>query len=103
MMLNQNAVGTLRINQRMNHYIDRSLGGVALLALHEAGSLRGHWSDLGVRLSVARRARGAGELLRDQLDLWPESRRRVRRDQEVRRELWRGLFRDLAADSAQLA
>ena len=100
MMLNQSATGTLRINQTFHHLVDRSLGGVALIMLHEAGSLRGHWSDLGVRLAVARRARSAGELLRDQMDLWSESRRRLRRDGVVRRQLWRGLVRDLSEGTA---
>ena len=103
MMLNKNAAGMLRINGRLNRYVDRGLGGFALIVLHEAGSLRGHWIDLGVRFAVARRARGIGELLRDQLDLWPESRKRFRHDLQVRRQLWRGLARDLSGGASQPA
>lgn len=77
-------------------YLDRVIGGVTLLALHEAGSLRGHAAAVQERLRVARRARGLGELLRDQIDLFPESRNRLSRDHQVRRELWRGLVRDLS-------
>lgn len=75
---------------------DRVFGGVATLALHEADAARGHVNELGERLRVARRARGVGELLRDQLDLFPESRNRLQRDHDVRRRLWRGLIRDLS-------
>lgn len=78
-------------------YLDRVLGGVALIALHEAGSLQGHLEGLGERLRVARRARGLIELLRDQIDLLPESRNRFRRDQRVRRQLWNGFVNDLTA------
>lgn len=100
MTLNKSALSTRRINQRLDHYVDRGLGGFALIALHEAGALRGLWNDLGLRLAVARRARGRSELLRDQIDLWPETRSRFRRDGQVRRQLWRGLMRDLAVTAA---
>ena len=82
--------------QRHSVYLDRILGGVALIAVHEAGSIRGHVAAASERLRVARRARGLGELLRDQVDLLPESRNRLRRDRAVRLQLWRGLLRDLA-------
>lgn len=77
-------------------YLDRILGGISLLVLHETGSLQGHVAAAQERLRLARRARGLGELLRDQVDLLPESRNRLRRDQQIRRELWRGLARDLS-------
>lgn len=76
-------------------YLDRLLGDVRLLVLHETDALRGHLVAAEERLRVARRARGIGELLRDQVDLLPESRNRWRRDHQIRRELWRGLVRDL--------
>lgn len=79
------------------HYADRLLGGLRLLVLHEAGAMRGHVMAVDERVRVARRARGLGELLRDQVDLLPESRNRWRRDHAVRRQLWRGLARDLRA------
>jgi len=78
-------------------YLDRVLGGAALIALHEAGSLQGHFEAVNERVRVATRARNVGELIRNQIDLFPETRNRFRRDHQVRRELWRGLVRDLAA------
>jgi hypothetical protein len=84
-------------------YLDRVIGGVTLLALHEAGSLRGHAAAAHERLLIARRARGIGELLRDQIDLLPESRNRFSRDHQVRRELWRGLIRDLSTTAMKTA
>ncbi|AXQ28246.1 hypothetical protein D0B54_05925 [Solimonas sp. K1W22B-7] len=78
-------------------YLDRVLGGVALIALHEAGSLQGHLEGVSERLRVARRARNLGELLRDQIDLLPETRNRFVRDHHVRRGLWSGFVEDLTA------
>ncbi len=83
-----------QFSQKVSHYLDRAFSGIALVAVHEVGTLRGHWADVDIRLKVARRARGAGELIRDQIDLLPESRNRVLRDQRVRRELWRGAVKD---------
>ncbi|HEX4872227.1 MAG TPA: hypothetical protein VFV27_07940 [Nevskiaceae bacterium] len=80
---------------RADRLVDRTLGGLVLMLLHEIEAANAHRLELGERLAVARRARDAGELLRDQLDLLPESRRRLARDHRVRRELWRGLWRDL--------
>ncbi len=77
-------------------YVDRLIGDMATIARHEAEVLHGHLSAMNVRVRVAQRARGVGELLRDQVDLLPESRNRLRRDQSVRRRLWRGLIDDLA-------
>ncbi|MEQ1439674.1 hypothetical protein AAG565_09935 [Fontimonas sp. SYSU GA230001] len=57
--------------------------------------MRAHFAAIGERVRVARQARDFGELLRNQFDLLPESRNRWRRDQMVRRALWRGLIRDL--------
>jgi hypothetical protein len=85
---------------RSGVYLDRVLSGVALIALHEAGSVQGHFEALGERVRVASRARGVGELLRDQVDLFPESGSRWRRDHRVRRELWNGVIRDLRAVAA---
>ncbi len=78
-------------------YLDRVFGGAALIALHEAGSLQGHLEGVNERLRVAARARNVGELIRDQIDLIPETRNRFLRDHEVRRQLWRGFVRDLTA------
>lgn len=86
----------------LGHYADRAAGGLALLLVHEAGALRGHWSAIGERLSVARRARTTGELLRNQIDLLPESRNRFAHDHSVRLELWKGWLRDLSVAARKL-
>ncbi|MFA5940736.1 MAG: hypothetical protein WC809_15370 [Sinimarinibacterium sp.] len=86
---------TRRGNGRQAHYADRVLGGLRLIAVHEVGAIQAHVAAVGERVRVAHRARGVGELLRNQFDLLPESRNRWRRDQLVRRELWRGFVRDL--------
>lgn len=90
-----------QFSQKVSHYLDRAFSGIALVAVHEVGTLRGHWADVDIRLKVARRARGAGELIRDQIDLLPESRNRVLRDQRVRRELWRGAVKDFSAQASE--
>lgn len=101
-MNHTNVVPAMReLNERVSHYLERTLSGVALVAVHEAGTLRGHWADIDVRFKVARRARGAIELIRDQIDLLPESRNRMARDQRVRRELWRGVAKDFSAQATQ--
>lgn len=86
-----------RLRRRFNSYVDRALGGAALIVVHETGALHGHWTELSERMRVAREAQGPVDLVREQIDLLPESRNRLSRDQEVRRLLWRGLFKDLAA------
>ncbi len=74
------------------------MNGLSLMAVHELSALRAHVGAAGVRYRVARRARDAGELLRDQFDLTAETLNRLRRDQQVRRELWRGVVSDTVAD-----
>lgn len=83
--------------QAINQALERAGSGISLLAVHESDSVRGHLSALRERWSVARRARGPGELIRDQVDLLPESRNRMLHDQSVRKELWRGLVKDIGA------
>lgn len=73
------------------HRLDRALGDLSLLAVHELDSLNGHWAALRERLVVAGKAKGVGELLSDQLDLIPETQARLRRDHQIRRELLRGI------------
>ena len=41
-----NTAGLMRMKRQLNVYVDRAVGGVALLAVHEAAALRGHWSEL---------------------------------------------------------
>jgi len=84
-------------------YLERVAGAFSLLVLHETGSLQGHAAAVQERLQIARRARGLGELLRDQIDLLPESRNRLRRDHQIRRELWRGWIDELTPKSAKAA
>lgn len=83
-------------------YWDRAANGVTLLALHETDALKAHWAAMEERYMLARRARSTGEMIRDQLDLIPESRNRVLHDQDVRRQLWRGLVRDLTSPLQKL-
>lgn len=54
---------------------------------HEWESLQGHRRALLERVSVARGARSVGELIDAQVDLVPESRRRLERNAETRREI----------------
>lgn len=98
-----NVHGISRVKRKLNVYVDRAIGGAALIMVHETGALHGHWTEISERLRVARKAHGPGELIRDQIDLLPESRNRLVRDQEVRRGLWRGLFKDLTAPVRSLS
>lgn len=76
-------------------YANRASGGLALILMHELNALSGHWAEARERLAVARKAAGLGELLRDQLDLLPETRARLRLDQAERRALLNGWMADL--------
>lgn len=76
--------------------MQRAAIGLAMIAVHEWGALGAHYAELRERVAVARRARGAGELLRDQMDLLPETQARLRQDQQVRRELLRRWVRTLS-------
>lgn len=80
----------------------RLLDGLSLIALHEADALNAHLNAAGERLRLARQARSVRELWRDQVDLLPESRNRLRDDHAVRRRLWSGLARDLKWGVARL-
>lgn len=77
--------------------LNAALDGAAHLARHEVTALQGHWRALHERVQVARRARGPGELLRNQVDLLPESRSRLLRDHDQRRALWREWVKTIAA------
>lgn len=86
----------IRMQDRLFEYWDRASTGVRLLAVHEADALQGHWSALQERWLAARRAPTNYDLLREQMDLVSESRRRFSRDHQVRVELVRGLLKDLS-------
>lgn len=69
--------------------------GLSLLAEHETNAFGDHLQALNRRLAVARKARSLGELLRDQLDLLPDTGARLRRDHHRRRQLLAGLRQEL--------
>lgn len=79
-------------------YLERAVGGAALMVLHEVDALGGHWAELGERLAVARKARGLGELVRQQVDLFPETLERLALDQRERRALFHGWLTDLRGE-----
>jgi hypothetical protein len=84
------ALSRLRKAQ-MEHLIERAIDSVGQIAMYEAGALDGHLLALRERWAVARKARGVGELLRDQLDLIPATRLRLSEEHEARLRLWREL------------
>lgn len=96
-----NTAGLNRLRRRVNIYVNHAIGGAALIVVHETTALYGHWTEIGERVRVAGKAQGPASMIREQMDLLPESRNRLLRDQEVRRLLWRGLFKDLAAPVRQ--
>lgn len=83
------------IRQRGRAYVRRAVGGLALVVIHELDALSGHVAEVRERLAVARRARGLGELLRDQADLLPETRTRLTLDQRERMALLQSWVADL--------
>jgi hypothetical protein len=82
--------------KKAKRYVERALHDIVALGQHEADVLTGHWSEVGERMAVARRARDVVELLSDQIDLLPETRERVRRNGQRRRAMLRDLVADLA-------
>lgn len=81
----------------MENLIGRTIDSVGQIAMYEAGALDGHLLALRERWAVARKARGAGELLRDQLDLLPATRLRLLEEHQGRVRLWRELANRFAA------
>ncbi len=73
----------------------QSLELLACWRRHEWCSLQGHWHALMERAQLARRAPSLSQLIHDQLDLLPESRRRFRRNAEGRRAILQKLGRAL--------
>jgi hypothetical protein len=61
--------------------------GVRRLVEHERWALYGHSQEVLERMVVARQARNLPELIHDQLDLFPESRRRFARNHQMRRRI----------------
>lgn len=81
------------------HALQSAAVGLAMIAVHEWGALGAHFVELRERFAVARRARNTGELLRDQMDLVPETQARLRQDQHVRRELLRRWVKTITKNS----
>ena len=79
-------------------FLERAIGGVALMLIHEVDSLGGHWAELRERLAVARKARGLGELVSDQMDLLPETRARLALDHRERVALLYSWLEDLRGE-----
>ena len=79
----------------MRAYARRAIGGFALIVMHEVDALWRHYAEMRERLAVARKARGVGELVRDQMDLLPETRARLVLDQRERRALVHSWVTDL--------
>lgn len=75
----------------MDTLLERAIDSVGQIAMYEAGALDNHVLALRERWAVARKARGAGELLRDQIDLIPATRLRLSEEHTGRRKLWREL------------
>lgn len=69
---------------------------------HESNSLQGHYRALLERLSLARRAQSVGELIDAQVDLLPESRRRMQRNRDTRRAIWLELVNALRQTSRRV-
>jgi len=82
-------------NIKASQMINTAVDGLSVLVEHESSALDNQISGLFERLVVARKARSVGELLRDQLDLLPDTQARLRRDHSVRRALLKGLTHDL--------
>ncbi|NKF21335.1 hypothetical protein [Solimonas marina] len=75
--------------------VDRAIGGVLLIVLHELDSARGHARSVGERVRVAAGAHSMRRLWREQRALTRRAQRRRAADHALRRELWSGLFSDL--------
>ena len=62
---------------------------------YDLAALQNLLASLRERLVVARKARSVGELLRNQIDLLPDTHARLLRDHSVRGQLLKGFTRDL--------
>ncbi|MDO9453548.1 MAG: hypothetical protein Q7J29_11905 [Stagnimonas sp.] len=85
---------TLR-HTKANHMLNTAMDGFSVLVEHETNALDNLVASLRERLSVARKARNVGELLRNQLDLLPDTQARLLRDHAVRGQLLKGFGRDI--------
>jgi len=94
-MIDRTLVQSRRYRRRSEAYAHRAVGGFALIVMHELDALSGHVAEVRERLAVARKARGLGDLVRDQVDLLPETRARLTLDQRERLALLRSWVADL--------
>ncbi len=81
----------IKVDQMLNTAKD----GLAVLVEHESTAFDNLVASLRERVSVARKARNVGELLRNQLDLLPDTHARLVRDHAVRGQLLKGFGRDI--------
>lgn len=81
----------IKASQMLNTAVD----GFSVLVEHENNALDNLVASLRERIVIAKKARSLGELLRDQIDLLPDTQARLRNDHDVRSELLKGLTRDL--------
>lgn len=81
----------IRASQMLNTAVD----GFSVLVEHETSALDNLRAGVQMRIVVAKKARSLGELLRNQLDLVPDTQARLRHDHSVRSELLKGFRRDL--------
>lgn len=79
------------------HALRTARQGLSLLAEHETNALGDHLQALNRRVTIARRARTFGELLRDQFDLLPDTGARLSRNHRSRRALLADLRRELGS------
>lgn len=94
---------TRTFRRRGERYAQHAVGGLALMVMHELDALRGHAVEVRERLAVARKARGIGDLVRDQWDLLAETRARLVLDQRERRALLHSWVADLRGGLAEAA
>ena len=80
---------------KAGHMLNTAVDGFSVLVEHETTALDNLLASLRERLLVARRARNVGELLRNQIDLLPDTQARLRRDHAVRGQLLKGFSRDM--------
>lgn len=80
--------------------MSRTANSLAQLAQHEVHAFGNQIDGLRERVSVARRARSFGELVRNQLDLLPDTHSRLRRDHAQRERLLRDLSQQLTGRAA---
>jgi hypothetical protein len=82
-------------------WLERAVGGAAQILIHELDALSGHWAEVRERVDLARQARGLGDLVRSQADLFPETRARLALDHRERRALLHSWLADLNSGAAQ--